>query len=211
MGVLHGRTTTFDMEGLKDGQYWPRVFNPGMHEQRPPNFFPTGSSGGYQSTRWQVKFPRAFASDKINVRHWFMDFNVQDRWQGAFTGLFFEPDEITREGFRMSSAAPAKSILWYGRVAYVAWEVDSDIKGFHMEQYDLNVTDREKVQGQNHNFKPCFFPFPQGKFSRRPAVAKMMLMFWSNAAFRMRIDLRHAVSRDGVVMQGLTWDDTIIS
>ena len=195
--------TTFDSEGLnKDGRYWPRVFAPGMEEQTPTK------SDRNMVRQWIVKFPRPFATDNVDVRPWILDMNIKGE-SVATNGINLEVDEISKEKFRITVKVAFQADLWYLRIGYVAYEKNISIGGFHIDTYRVVVPYVYK-QAPRHRYKPSYFPFPPGTFHRRPAVAAMMSLFSMKTQWNYRADVRFAVTRDGVVVQGASWSDTII-
>ncbi|KAI9799596.1 MAG: hypothetical protein M1833_003911 [Piccolia ochrophora] len=201
--------TTLDVEG-SNGK--GRVFTPGMGEQEAPPFSP-GMRQYECSTAWLVRFPQSFASNDVVVRPWIMDFDVSYK-QGVFptlrNWLALEVEEITHDKFRMRIRAPDDRWVSHVRIAYAAYQAGLSIDGFHNEQYHLDVPGRDQFDPQNHDFKPCYFPFPRGKFGRRPAVTAMMSMYRFATWRNYRADMHFATSRDGVVIQGRSWGDTIL-
>ncbi|KAK3934440.1 hypothetical protein QBC46DRAFT_427489 [Diplogelasinospora grovesii] len=193
--------TTLDFEG---NDY--RVFNPGMPEGRGKPIYST--SEGKRCTWWHVKFPKSYATDKVAVRPWIMD--VFSQTAGSHIGVRLEVDEVSREGFRMIVLLPTYGWLQYIRIGYVAYEEGANIEGFHEGQDHLDVPTRNQNQPQNHSFRATYYAFPAGKFRRRPAAAAMLKMYWLNSHWNYRADTRLAVSRDGFVIQGCSWADTIL-
>jgi hypothetical protein len=194
-------STTLDFEG-KDY----RVFNPGVPEGRAQPIYETAK--GHRCTYWDAKFLKPYATNKVTVRPWIMD--VFSSTSSGAIGVSLEVDSVSCEGFRMIVILPRWGWLQYIRVGYVAFEEGATIDGFHEEQYHLDVPRIQQSQKQNHDFKPAYYPFPAGKFRRRPAAAAMMNMYWINAHWNFRADTRLAVSRDGFIIQGVSWSDTII-
>jgi hypothetical protein len=196
--------TLLDDENNKGGRYIKRVASPGMEDQNNCIGFSRLSNDHFGSF-WRVKFPRAFASDDVVVVAWFMDFDVKFGY--SFIGHKVTVDEVSREGFRV--LAEVAGGLDYSRIGYVAYE-RGKADGIHTATYHLDVPRRELVMNQNHNWSPCFIPFPKDKFRRRPAVANMISFWWCNAVWNYRADYRHAVTRDGILIQGYSWANTIL-
>jgi hypothetical protein len=196
---------TLDSEGLdKNGRYWQRVVTPGMEEQTPTKSAPN------LVQQWIVKFPRPFTADNVDVRPWIMDMNVKGGTILACNGINLEVDEISHEKFRITARAPADADLWYLRIEYAAFEKNVSIEGFHTDTYQYRLVTPLNVESPVHRYKPSYFPFPPGKFHRRPAVAAMMSWFSMVTFWNYRADVRCAVTRDGVVVQNASWSDTRI-
>lgn len=196
-------TTTADDEGGQNPMRIKQVVTPGMDDLKDVPY--SQLDNGHYGSTWEVKFPKAFTSENVTVKAWFMDFNV--KCGKTFIGHKVTVSDVSKEKFRV--LAEVAGALDYSRIAYMAYENDH-ADGIHTETYHLDVPYLQQVMNQNHNWKPVYIDFPQGKFRRRPAVANMMSMFWINGHWNYRVDYSYAASRDGIIIQGRSWGDTIL-
>ncbi|KAL2065808.1 hypothetical protein VTL71DRAFT_3478 [Oculimacula yallundae] len=195
-------STVLDYEGT---EY--RVFSDGQPEGRAQPI--VNLTSGKRGTWWTVKFPKPYTTDNIKICPWFTDTFLQT--QGNSIGIELVVEEVTREGFRMVILIPGGGWIQYARVNYVAFEENPGVPGFNVAECHLDVPQNNQGQPQNFSlFAPQFVPFPPGKFNKRPAIAAFMKMFWVNSHFNYRGETRLAVTRDGFVIQGVSWADTIV-
>ncbi|KAK3365586.1 hypothetical protein B0T24DRAFT_669811 [Lasiosphaeria ovina] len=188
-GGVRFSTTRIDVDGSDF-----RISNPGFPESRGKIIHP---NHGARRARWTVKFPGGpFPSDNVTVRPWLMDVATWSRMDVNWVDLGVEA--VTRDGFDLVACMPAQGNMHYLRAGYAAYDASSPIEGFAEASHHLRPRGRE-TEPQNHNFQPAFVPFPPGK---------RYGFIWK---FSFRADMRPAVGRDGVVIQGASWGDAFVT
>ena len=200
-------STIFDAEGSKKPDREFRVFGHGSQEESVARIRPYEEHRRVllnHSTNWLVRFPKPFSSPQVVVRPWIMDINVEGGRYGENTGyhgLTLEAYDIKHETFRIRVKIPASGRLWFVRIAYVAYDASSSNMGFWAEQCHW-------VYGKDH---PTLLGFPTAKFRRQPAIASMISSFATATEKNARVNVRYAACRDGIIVHGHSWSDTILA
>ena len=174
-----------------------------------------GTYAGFTSARSQVvNFAVPFASDNISIAVW-----VKSAiW--ASNAIQIEKLNVSRHGFNLVLHGydfPRVAAINECQVGWMAYELspkggnkDQDPKAdIFSRRYRYTSPQGSEVQpGSVARFLPHFIPFPKGKFSRKPAVATLISGWRLNHDTNHRIDFRHAVTCDGIIVQALSWADT---